>query len=133
MTDLSDKIHAANEHLVEKGEASGLAACFSPDYIAHIGDTTRTGHSVVRRFTDQLLKSFSGLTVRVQVLMETEDRIAWQRTMSGVQTGSIQGFPASNAKVTWHDNVISRFENGLIAEEWVVTDLAEALLRSRKH
>jgi hypothetical protein len=28
--------------------------------------------------------------------------------------------------------VVSRFERGLIAEEWVVTDLAEQLLMARK-
>ena len=30
------------------------------------------------------------------------------------------------------DMVVSRFEGGLIAEEWVVTDLAERLLLTRK-
>jgi hypothetical protein len=32
----------------------------------------------------------------------------------------------------WRDMVTSRFEGGLIVEDWVISDLAEQLLRARK-
>jgi predicted ester cyclase len=34
--------------------------------------------------------------------------------------------------VQWSDQVISEIEDGRIAEEWLVTDLAEQLLLARK-
>jgi predicted ester cyclase len=42
------------------------------------------------------------------------------------------GFPATGRRVVWRDMIVSRFVDGVIAEDWVVTDLAERLLLARK-
>jgi predicted ester cyclase len=42
------------------------------------------------------------------------------------------GFPATGHRILWRDMVTSRFEDGYIAEEWVVTDQVERLLLARK-
>jgi hypothetical protein len=36
-------------------------------------------------------------------------------------------------RIVWRDMVTSRFRDGLIAEEWAISDLAERLLLARKH
>lgn len=64
--------------------------------------------------------------------MESGDRVAWQRTMRGRQTGPFQGFPATGRRIAWRDMVTSRLHDGRIAEEWAVSDLAERLLLARK-
>ncbi|WP_162028568.1 MULTISPECIES: ester cyclase [unclassified Lentimonas] len=64
--------------------------------------------------------------------MEGEDRIAWQRTVRGIQNGAFLGFPATKRPIIWRDMVTSRFQDGLFAEDWVITDLAERLLLARK-
>jgi hypothetical protein len=64
--------------------------------------------------------------------VEGEDRVAWQRTLRGIQQGDYKGFPATGRLIVWRDMVTSRFRDGLIAEDWVITDLAERLLRARK-
>ena len=58
--------------------------------------------------------------------MKAKDRVAWQRTLQGSQDGSFRGFPV------WRDMVTSRFRDGRIAEDWVITDVVERLLRTRK-
>ena len=59
-------------------------------------------------------------------------RIAWQRTLRATHKGDYMGFPATGKKLVWRDMVTSRFQDGLIQEDWVITDLAEQLLRARK-
>ena len=49
-----------------------------------------------------------------------------------MQQGAYAGFPASGRVIVWRDMVTSVFRDGRIAEEWVISDLAEQLLGSRK-
>lgn len=90
------------------------------------------GPSAVRRWLGQLKEAFSDVRVDVEILVESGDRVAWQRTVYATQTGAFQGFPASNQRIVWRDMVTSRMEQGRIAEEWLVTDLAERLLGATK-
>ena len=77
-------------------------------------------------------RAFSDIEVEIEFLVKTKDRIAWQRTLRAKQTGAFKGFPATNRIIIWRDMITSEFRDGLIAEDWVVTDLAEKLLLARK-
>ena len=90
------------------------------------------GDDVVDEFLRMLRSAFPDLQVEVEILVEGPDRVAWQRTLRGAQKGAFMGFPASGRPIVWRDMITSRFRNGLIAEEWVVSDLAERLLLARK-
>jgi predicted ester cyclase len=81
---------------------------------------------------DLYQRAFPNPNVEVEILLEGTDRISWQRTIRAKQEGPFKGFPASGHIIVWRDVVTSRFHNGLIAEEWVISDLAEQLLLSRK-
>lgn len=121
----------ANAALIERADTQHVESYFSPRYVVHVGGAQRRGHSSVRGFVDALGKAFSDLSVSVDVLVEAEDTVCWQRTIRGRHAGAFQGFPASGRTIEWRDMVVSRFEQGVIAEEWAVTDLAETLLRAR--
>ncbi len=77
-------------------------------------------------------RAFADLQVEVEMLVEGKDRVAWQRTLRGTHQGDFMGFPASGHQILWRDTVTSRFRDGLIAEDWVITDLAERVLLARK-
>lgn len=126
-------IRAANDALVAGRRLDAVEEFFAPAYVAHgTGRDLTGGPGAVRRFVGMLHEAFSNLEVDVQILVESGDRVAWQRTLRGTQSGSFMGFPATDRTVEWRDMVTSRFEDGMIAEDWVVTDLAEHLLRARK-
>ncbi len=133
MSFLGSRILEANHRIVEQGAIDNIPDYFSKNYVVATGGSERVGHEVIGGFTKQIHKSFSSLQVSVQVLMEADSCVAWQRTLRGNHTGKFQGFPASGLQITWRDMVVSHFEDSLITKEWVVTDLAEALLRSRKN
>jgi steroid delta-isomerase-like uncharacterized protein len=129
---LAAVIEAANRVLLAEGRVDAVDEFFTTDYVAHGTEQEIEGHGAIRRFVRELRQGFPDLQVEVEILVRTKDRVAWQRTLHGSHRGSFRGFPATNRRVLWRDMVTSRFREGRIAEDWVVTDLVERLLRSRK-
>lgn len=127
----ASRIRAANERLLVEGRLDEIGEFFTQDYVAHATGRGLAGPAGIRRFLASLRRAFPRLQVDVEILVEGEDRVAWQRTIRGVQRGDHAGFPASGRRIVWRDMVTSRFRGGRIAEDWVITDLAERLLRAR--
>ena len=127
------QIEEANAILISNGDLDAVGDFFASDYSVHItGHAIKGGHKIVRDVLGEILKSFPDIQVDVDIFMEEKERVAWQRTLRGTHECKFKSFPASGLQIVWRDMVISQFHNGLIAEEWVITDLAEQLLLSRK-
>lgn len=130
---LADVIRAANSALLVQGDLDAAGEFFGPDHVTHLTDREmKGGPAGVRSFVAMLRRSFPDLQVDLDVLVETDDRIAWQRTLRGTHTVDFMGFPATGRPIVWRDMITSRFKDGRIAEEWAVSDLAERLLAARK-
>lgn len=126
-------IEAANASVIVDGNIDSIRDFFSVDYVVHVnGQDFSGGHDVVEEIVRAYRRAFSDIQVEVEVLIKAKNRIAWQRTLMAKQTGPFKGFPATNRQIIWRDMITSEFQDGLIAEEWVVTDLAEKLLLTRK-
>jgi steroid delta-isomerase-like uncharacterized protein len=130
---LTSMIQAANTILITNGDLDAVGNFFMQDYVVHLtGRDIKGGHDTVQDIVSSLRHSFPDIQVEVDILLESDTRVAWQRTLRGTHESKFKGFPASGLQVVWRDMLISQFRDGLIAEEWVVTDLAEQLLLSRK-
>lgn len=130
---LASKIQAANTALIVDGNLDVVGKFFTPDYVAHVTDQDMAlGHDGIRRVANMYQRAFSDMQIQVEILVEGKDRVAWQRTLRGTHQGDFKGFPATGRQIVWRDMLTSRFRDGLIAEEWVITDLAERLLLARK-
>jgi steroid delta-isomerase-like uncharacterized protein len=130
---LASTIRAANSTLLAGGDLDAVGEFFAPDFVAHLTDRDLTGGpGAVRGFLATLRRAFPDLQVEVEVLVEGEDRVAWQRTLRATHQGDYKGFPATGRTIVWRDMVVSRFRDGLVAEDWAISDLAERLLLARK-
>jgi steroid delta-isomerase-like uncharacterized protein len=129
---LAAKIKAANAALIDDGNVGAVDEFFAHDYIGHGTKQQIAGPAAVRKFLNGLRRAFPDLLTEVEILVEGKDRVAWLRTLRGTHQGDYKGFPATGRPVVWRDMVVSRFRDGLIAEDWLITDLAEHLLRARK-
>ncbi len=130
---LAAKIKEANKTLISNGNLDRVGDFFTQDYTVHITRRImKGGHSIVQDSLSSLRKSFSDIHVDVAILLEGDDRVAWQRTLRAAHKDKFKGFPANGLQIVWRDMVISQFRDGLISEEWVITDLAEQLLLARK-
>lgn len=126
-------LQGASSALFVEGDLDAVSKYFASDYVVHLTDEdTCGGHALIRSVVGLYRGAFPDLSVEVAVLVESSDRVAWQRTMRAKHTGAFKGFPGTGQRMVWRDMVVSRIVAGLIAEEWVVTDLAERLLFARK-
>jgi len=123
----------ASTKILGDGDLDAIARFFTPDFVAHgTEQDMQGGHEIVRRFASMLRKSFPDLQVDVEILVDSDDRVAWQRTLRGTHEHAFMGFPATGRALVWRDMATTRFEGGLIAEDWVITDMVERLLKARK-
>jgi steroid delta-isomerase-like uncharacterized protein len=130
---LASKIQAANAIIIGEGNLDAVGEFFAPNYVAHLtGQDMTGGHGEIRKVVRMYRRAFPDLQVEVEILVEDRDRVAWQRTLRATHQGDFKGFPATGHPIVWRDMVISRFHDGLIEEDWVIKDLAERLLVTRK-
>jgi len=126
-------IRAANQVLIVEGDLDAVGRFFAPGYVAHLTDSDMNGgHEAIRGFVAGLRRAFPDVAVELEILVEAGDRIAWQRTLRATHFHTFRGFPATGKGIVWRDMVTSRIEDGLIAEDWSISDLAERLLLARK-
>lgn len=124
-----DVIRYANRQILEEGKLPVVEQVFAPDYVLHAGSRTGNGPAFVKRFSRQLRASFPDLkVVGVHILAQGKDTVSWHRRLRGTHEKALRGIPPSGKKVTWDDMLVSRFEDGLIAEEWAVSDLAAQMM-----
>ena len=94
-----EHIHAANEKLLVEGNAAAAAEYFAEDYAVHFTGQDRVGLQLVEGFVRGIRTSFPDLTVEVEVLVTSKDRVAWQRTLRGTHAAPFQGFPPTGRKM----------------------------------
>lgn len=125
------KLRYANEELIVHGNLDVIGEIFSPEYVAHAGDKDYSGHDFIRSYAGILRTAIPDITVQsIEILNHdtSSSRVAWLRSLSGTHKASMLGIPPSGKNLAWQDMVVSRFDGDLIAEEWVVSDLAAQLM-----
>ena len=133
MADRGKLIFEANKNVLEAGDTGALAEFFLDGYSAHAGGRVHRGYAFISGFVTQLRNAIPDLAVQdVAVLSESGDYVTWQRTLSGTHTGKLIDVPPSGQPVEWREMVVSRFQAGRIAEEWVVSELWGELLSKAK-
>lgn len=106
------------------GDLEELGAVVSPDYVLHdpaLPEDVR-GLEGARKLVEMYRDGMSDLAVTIDHQLADGDHVATRYTCRGTHTGDIFGTPATGRDVTIAGLVISRFENGLVAEEWEIQD-----------
>ncbi len=103
----SSVIRTANAEVLAEGDLEAVERFFARGYVAHgTGRDLPRGHEAIRAWVRALRTAFSDLEVEVEVLVETPERVAWQRTVRGTDRRDFQGFPATNRAVRWRESMI---------------------------
>lgn len=125
--DWEPKIRAANDALLNRGEVDRVADFFLPTYILHTLDGDLRAPEVIVEFVTALRLAFPDLQVEIEILATEGNRVAWRRTHRGTHQGDFMGVPASGRSIVWQTTVVTRYEDGMIAEEWGTSDLVGRL------
>jgi steroid delta-isomerase-like uncharacterized protein len=83
----------------------------------HGRDTWREGAVMFRR-------AFPDLHAEIEDIFGAGDRVAVRLRMRGTHTGEYLGMPASGRPISYVSHEFYRVEDGLIAEEWICSDMA---------
>ena len=77
---LAQKIEAANNVLIVEGDLDAIENYFTSDYVVHLTDRDiEGGHSLIRDILGKMRGSFPDIQVEIEILLEGNTRIAWQR------------------------------------------------------
>ncbi len=126
--DWGPQIQSSNEELLNKGNLELAQEIFAPTYVFHAAEgEVEGGPDAIKAFVTSLRTAFPDLKVEVEILATEGDRVTWLRTHRGTHQGEYLGVSASGRLITWREMIVTRYEEGKIAEEWGVSDLAEHL------
>jgi predicted ester cyclase len=90
-----------------------LAQYYSPQFVDHVNDSEFRGHSGVRTSVELYHKILSDLAITVEDQVIDGQRIVSRFVVSGVAYGR---------PVRFNGITMSHLEDGLIVEDWSVTD-----------
>lgn len=99
------------------------------DYRVHTnlgGQETHTREEF-QAFVEQAREAIPDLRKEPDDVVATDEKVTIRYTMTGTQEGEFEGIPATGDEVEINAIAIQRFEDGKIAEEWIVADFLRAL------
>jgi predicted ester cyclase len=125
--DWASQIREANDVLLNEGNVDMVPEFFATTFVAHVTGGDMQGREGIVEFLTAIREAFPDLQVEVEILVTEGDRVAWLRTNRGTHEGDFMGVTASGRQLVWQDLIVTRYEGGMIAEEWGESGLAGVL------
>lgn len=118
-SDHARRAKAALERVCSGADIESAARLYSPSLVDHVNDRELHGLAGARKSVETYTSVLSNLDVRVEEQVIEGDRVASRFVVTGTNRGK---------RVRCNGITISRFEDGLIVEDWSVVDTL-ALIR----
>ena len=126
----------ANAELVRAGfqafnthNADECLARIAPDLIINLAELPgpRHGHEVWREGFELMKRAFPDLQAHVEDIVAAGDKVAVRVRFRGTHSGEFLGIPATGRTVEYVSHEFYRIAGGLIAEEWICSDMSTLL------
>ena len=111
------------EEVINNGDYSVLDELVQPNYVYRSADQELQGADALQGLFTAYRTAFPDLNTEIDDLVSAGDRVAIAITLTGTHEGDLMGVPATGEQVKVHGMVLSRFEDGKIAEEWEILDM----------
>jgi steroid delta-isomerase-like uncharacterized protein len=127
---------AANVELIRAGfrafnagDAGGCLALSAPDLIINLAELPepRHGHEVWRQGFEMMRHAFPDLHAHLEDIVAAQDKVAVRVRFRGTHSGEFLGIPATGRTIEYVSHEFYRIADGLIAEEWICSDMATLL------
>lgn len=115
--------------LVAAGRLDEVVAFLTEDFriTVHGAPETLVGRDAWRGNVAIMYASFSDLTLKIRHELAAGDLVAFNITYTARHTGEFLGIPATGRTVSWQSLEHYRVSDGLIAEEWIASDIGTLL------
>ena len=108
-----------------EGDLDTCVARMGPDFVMYLaGLPPMRGPEVWRQGADVIRTGFPDLHAHIDDLVAEGDRVAARLTFRGTHQGEFLGVPATGRTVEYVSHEFYRIADGLVAEEWICSDLA---------
>ena len=124
---------AANADLVRAGfevfNAGDVGECLAliaPDLIINLAELPEPQHGreTWRQGFELMRHAFPDLRADIEDIVADRDKVAARVRFRGTHAGEFLGFPATGRTVEYVSHEFYRIADGLIAEEWICSDMA---------
>ena len=108
------------------GDADKCMAFTAPDLIINLAELPgpRHGQQVWREGFELMKRAFPDLRAHIEDIVAADDRVALRLRFRGTHSGEFLGIPATGHPVEYVSHEFYRVADGLIAEEWICSDMA---------
>jgi steroid delta-isomerase-like uncharacterized protein len=108
------------------GDLDDCLALIHPDLIMNLAGAPEplVGRDLWLANLRELQAGIPDLRMQVRDAFGSSDRVAIRNVLVGTHTGPLFGMPATGRLVSVASNELYRVRDGLIVEEWIVTDTA---------
>lgn len=113
VSEMAESAKGALERVCSGAGLDPSSRYYSPEFVDHVNDLKFYGLEGTRQSVELYTKVLSDLKVRVEEQIVEGNRVTSRFVVSGLSYGR---------RVTFNGITISRFEDGLIVEDWSVTD-----------
>jgi steroid delta-isomerase-like uncharacterized protein len=127
---------AANVELVRAaarafnaGDTGECLARITPDFIINLAELPEPmrGQDAWRQNFETMKRAFPDVQVHIEDIFAAQDKVAVRVRIRGTHTGEFLGIPATGRIVDYVSHEFYRIADGLIAEEWICSDMATLL------
>ncbi|RKR86435.1 steroid delta-isomerase-like uncharacterized protein [Micromonospora pisi] len=113
----------------ERFNAGDIDACLdrlTPDFIINLAMLPQPmhGRETWKQGVDVMRAAFPDFHAEIEDMVAMDDRVAMRLTHRGTHRGEFQGIPATGRVVAYQSHEFYRIAGGLIAEEWICSDMA---------
>lgn len=108
------------------GDTQRLLGVVAPDIVIHYAEMPEPlqGRETWQQGFELMKRAFPDLEAHVDDIVAADDKVALRLTLRGTHAGEFQGIPATGRAIHYVSHEFYRVEDGLIAEEWICSDLA---------
>ena len=108
-----DRARIALEQVCARGDLAAAEGLYSPGFVDHVNDLDYHGHDGIRESVGLYRRVLPDLRVDVVDQVSEGDRVVSRWVAEGTNRGR---------RVRLQGITISRFEDGMIAEDWSISD-----------
>ena len=111
------------------GDIDGCLARITPDIIINLAELPEPQHGreTWRQGFELMRAAFPDLEAHVEDIVAAGDKVAVRVRFRGTHAGEFLGFAATMRVVEYVSHEFYRIADGLIAEEWICSDMATLL------
>jgi steroid delta-isomerase-like uncharacterized protein len=111
------------------GDTQRLLAVVAPDIMIHYAEMPEPlkGRQTWQQGFELMKRAYPDLHAHVDDIVAADDKVALRLTLRGTHQGDFQGIPATGRAVSYVSHEFYCVRDGLIAEEWICSDMASLL------